>query len=227
MKKINRQNVAYGKVITIFLLLSVLVFACTEADSDNHQSATPSQTTLTYPNIDLLPVSFPVRLEDVNLANRQSRIQLPTEETIMIGEVIRDFYINECHGDAAQKQFKMKDTYLGTLWATDRDSLTSVFYVLLQNPPAGTLTGKVIFYDNLRRRPLETIIDNDISQMYHLADGRFVPEESTLALPVLELFDFNKDGVNDFKINRYYRQEHSTLTETRIYDVSSGEVKGI
>ncbi len=210
--------------ILIFISLFT-IFSCSDKP-DEVKTKVIKDNLWKYPNISFIQADFPLELDKINLLNSQNHIEICKKKIDMIEEVIENYYFNECCGDSGETYFKLKDTYIGTVEL--KDSLYSIYYVILKHKPTGNLNCKVIFYNNLKRVNIDEIIDHNIHAMYNLENERLksseLKENFKIAGPDIELLDFNNDGINDFKFSRLYHNGTANALETLILDISKEKV---
>lgn len=212
-----------------FLLLTLSLFlaiACTNQEvQEVVNNATPSLH-LKIPNINVIPYDLPLQLNQINLNDNQNKVEISDQKVAFIEDIVKDYYYNECNGDPKQIYVKIKDTYVGTLWAVD--TLTSVFYIILQQP-SGVLDAKIAFYDNVSNQPFPTIIDHNIHTMYRLKEGHLLSsnlkKEYLAHTPLIEPIDYNQDGINDFKITSLLHSGTKPYIKTQIFDVTTRQLQ--
>ena len=211
----------------LFIILSIfLVIACTKQSEKDTFKHPATALSLVMPSIHPIPTSLPLQVEEIDLNDTQKQVEVSEGKTAFIESIIKDYYYNECNGDPRQSFVKVNDTYIGTLWAVD--TLTSVFYVILQHP-SGTLNAKIGFYDNVTKQPLASAVDYNIQAAYHLTDGQLQPNKikNNLLLhqPVLEVLDYNHDGIHDFKISSLANNGSKNTIKTQIFDVTAKQLE--
>jgi hypothetical protein len=97
-----------------------------------------------------------------------SRIHAPNiNEEKKIKEVISDFYFNECQGDSLESDFKLRDTYLTTIYYYNRPF--GVYMVLLKHPLMSGLQSRIFlrFGDSL----LKDVVDFNLHGLYNVNKG--------------------------------------------------------
>ncbi len=212
-----------------FIFISIiLAVACTsQADKDGIAHA-PTSLHLDIPHINVVATGLPLHLDKIDLNAPQNKVEISDGKIALIEKVVKDYYYDECDGDLNQTFIKVKDTYIGTLWAVD--TLTSVFYVILRHP-SGKLDAQIAFYDNVTNQPLSSTLRQNIHNMYHIDDGRFIPSELKKKLlqntPEIEALDYNQDGINDFKISGLRYNNSSFTPDIKVYDVTSSQLNEI
>lgn len=210
-------------LLTLSLLLAI---ACTNQEAQETVNNPTPSLHLDIPNINVIPCNLPLQLDQINLNDDQNKVEISDQKAAFIEDIVKDYYYNECNGDPKQIYVKIKDTYVGTLWAVD--TLTSVFYIILQQP-SGVLDAKIAFYDNASNQPFPTIIDHDIQTMYRLKEGQFLSsnlkKEHSPHTPLIEPIDYNQDGINDFKISNLLHSGTKPYIKTQIFDVTTRQLE--
>ncbi len=109
------------------------------------------------------------------------------------------------------------------------DSLQTIYIVLLKHYPTGAVNSKVLFYDNLKKEFSDNDFDFNLYALYDLDKGKLIPTnlktELNITAPEIEITDYNKDGINDYKFTRLYHNGTTNAIETTVLKVSDGKVE--
>ncbi|MFT3910787.1 MAG: hypothetical protein QM757_11510 [Paludibaculum sp.] len=202
--------------LTIFFIAALLMNA-------NAQT----ERLMQLPAIGAAKTKFPLFLDKLNEKNVEIGLETDTAVKSKTEAIILSYYFNECAGDSNETNFGLVHVYPGTFVL--RDSFITTYLVLLKHKPGDELNGKVFFYDNKTKSVIDTVIDFNIYALYDLKKGKPVPsnlkKELKINTPEIELVDYDKDGINDFKFTRLYHNGTANAIETFILKVSNNKVE--
>jgi hypothetical protein len=207
----------------IFFLLPLL--AC----SNNINQQAQTEHIFSLSNISVIDANFPLRLSEINLHDRQSVIHLNDDMENQIFQTIYSYYFNDCSGDSSETYFKVKDTYIRTIRL--KDSLHTIFFVLLNHMPDGLVNGKVLFYNNLSKEFIDQVFDFNVQALYDYTDGKLkssnLKEKFKINSPEIELMHDNKSKTSNFKFTKLYHNGTSNAIETAILQVKNHKLDTI
>lgn len=192
--------------------------ACTyRKPNDIPDSKTINKTVKVFPDLAIRNASFPLSLSRIDFHETENVGQFNEEIQQQIRKTISDIYYTDCQGDSNQTYFSIDDTYIGTVRL--RDSLQSIFLVIFQHIPGGP-DSKILFYDMHSGKFADSIIRFSIHGLYdfdgvHLRPTR-LKEQFKIQEPEIELVDFDKNGINDFKFTRLHHNGTANAIETMI-----------
>lgn len=204
-------------LIAIFFLASL--FSCTDSQTKNSiEKINEVSKTEEKFLITAITVNFPLRLDEINLEDKSNTIHLNDGIVSKIEEVIKDYAKDFEFIDSTQAY---KDTYISTIRL--HDGLQTIFVVLLKHYLTGELNSKVLFYDNQKKEFAENVFDFNIWVLYYYDDGKLKPTDLKtyfkINSPEIEVVDFNKDKINDYKFVRLWHNGTFNAIHTTILAV--------
>jgi len=192
------------KIITCILLLSVPAFFSYGQENSNGKKqnadfpftrATPTQA---YAS------SFPLYLNDINFGDQKKYVTLDEATISRIDNLIRIYYIRESEGDSLQLASAISKVYFNTLQF--RDSLHTIYLVLLRHEPTGYLNSKILFYDNKAKAFSEKVFDFNLHALYDFKEQKLTPSNLKVKLhiegPEIDQLDYDRDGRMDYRFIR-------------------------
>lgn len=211
------------RTLTAIILLTIL-FGCSDrkskkdevSDNDNHEHTNHFE-------ISAINGKLPLRLDKLNLEDKNNSIQLNDGIVSKIEEVIKDYARDFEFYDSTQTY---KDTYLNTIRL--HDSLQTIFLVLLKSYPTDAVNSRVLFYDNQKKEFADNVFDFNLWALYNFDNGELIPTKLKanfkITSPEIELSDFNKDGINDFKFVRLWHNGTFNAIHTTILSVKNNKL---
>jgi hypothetical protein len=182
------------RILIIVLLL--MIGACC---SDRKTTSGDVQESMDIYAID---AAFPLQLSNIDF-NRSTSAKLDGVIHSKIRNTIEDYYTNNCVIDSFHTY---QDTYLNTIRV--KDSLHTIFLILLKNYPTEELTAKVLFYDNRKKAFIDETLDFKIYGLYEWDHNQLKPTnlktDFKLDTPEIQVIDFDRDGVSDLKFTRLF-----------------------
>jgi hypothetical protein len=208
-------------------IIIISLITCTNRLSDVSKGvANDTRKTWTLPVISAIDAKFPLSLKDINLHDNSTLVVMNDGITSRIQKTILDYYLNECAGDSSETNFTVKDTYINTIRL--RDSLQTIFLVLLDHIPSGLLNGKLLFYDNMKKDFADKPLDFNLYALYSYENGILTTSnlktELNITKPEIELVDFDKNGINDFKLNKLVHNGTLNATENLTVKISGHKI---
>ena len=208
------------RILTMIILLTCL-FSCHNKKVKN-SDVQKNNSILNF--ISVIDAKFPLRLSEINLQDKTNTIQLNDGIISKIEEIIKE-YANEC--DFYDSTQTYKSTYINTYRL--HDSLQTIFLVLLKHFPTGYVNGKVLFYDNLDKEFADKTFDFNLWSLYHFEEGEFKSTNLkmlfNITIPEIELVDYDKDGINDFKFTRLWHNGTANAIHTTILTVRDKQLE--
>jgi hypothetical protein len=211
----------------LILLLLTTLFSCSNRKLDNVKGKlTNDQEAFALPAIAAIDVNFPLSLEDIDLQDDKNGLHLNDGINSRIEETIKDYYFNECSGDSNEINFKVKAVYINTIRL--HDSLHTIFLILLNHPTGGRVNSKVLIYNNETKDFADKTLDFNIHALYDFENGKLNPTNLKTAFeittPEIEIVDFNKDGLNDYKFTRLLHNGTFNSIQTTIISVANNQI---
>lgn len=211
-------------LINIFLLATLV--GCSNKQADNlKDKATNDNAAPTFPKLSITNASFPLSLTDINFQDAKNIEVFNDGIEATITRTISDIYYNDCNGDSNQTYFSIDDTYIGTIRL--RDSLQSIFMVIFQHIPGG-LGSKILFYDMVAKKFTDSTLDFNIHGLYDFDNLKLRPSNLKdgfkITTPEIELVDFDKDGIYDYKFTRLYHNGTANAIETTVIKVTGNKI---
>ncbi len=181
------------RIILIFLLITWI--SCSNKKSES----TDGQITM---DISAIDAKFPLQLSKIDLNNKNNE-QLNYGIYSKIERAVKDYYSDECIIDSSHNY---KDTYISTIRL--KDNLQTIFLVLLKNYPTEEVSSKVLFYNNQKKEFIDETLDFKIYALFDFENQQLKPTnlktDFKIDTPEIQLIDFDKDGINDFKFTRLF-----------------------
>jgi hypothetical protein len=183
------------------------------------------KTDRSQPSVDhIAPIdaTFPLRLDEIDLGEMNG-VVLNDAINARITRVVENYYKNECLADSLHSY---KDTYVNTIRFYQRSH--TVFLVLVKHYPSEWLSSKALFYDNAKKEFLDGEFDFKIYAMYDFSNDKITPSrlktQLKLSSPEIELIDYDKDGIDDFKLVRLYHNGTFNAIHTAILSVANHKI---
>lgn len=210
------------------LLFALLILANLFTCSGN-QTKSPELTNkgihgnVAPPIVSVIDAKYPLRLSETNLKDKNKIVQL-NDGIVSKIEAIRKEYTKEMAFNDGSASFN--DIYINTIRL--HDSLRTIYLVLLKHFPTGAVNSKALFYQNSEKVFSEESFDFNLHALYDLNDGQLTPTNLKtyfkLTFPEIELVDFNKDGINDYKFKRLWHNGTSNTIQTTIVTVKNATI---
>jgi hypothetical protein len=193
----------------------------------NRQGGKPNdKATPPFPRLEIRNANFPLSLTNIDFHDTKNIEVFNDGIEAKIKETVSNIYYNDCDGDSNQAYFSIDDTYIGTIRL--RDSLHSIFMVIFQHIPGGGLDSKILFYDMVTKQFTDNTLDFNLHGLYDFDNLELKPtnlkEEFKIMTSEIEIVDFDKDGVNDYKLSRLYNNGTANAIETTVIKVSGNRI---
>jgi hypothetical protein len=209
-------------LLAIFILTSL--FSCTDRQtntSDIPKKVIPkTEKTL---EITAVNTKFPLRLDEINLEDKYNIIHLNDGIVSKIEDVVKEYAKDFEFYDSTQTY---KDTYINTIQL--KDSLHTIYLVLLKHYPTGELNSRALFYDNQTKEFINETFDFNLWILYNFENGKLKPTDLKtyfkISSPEIEVIDFNKDKINDYKFVRLWHNGTFNAIHTTILTVRNSEI---
>jgi hypothetical protein len=208
--------------IAIFILTGL--FSCTDRQTKNSitQTNEVSKNEVTFV-ITAINANLPLRLDKINLEDKNNTIHLNDGIVSKIEKVIKDYAKDFEFYDSTQTY---TDTYINTIRL--HDSLWTIYVVLLKHYPTEELNSRVLFYDNQKKEFLDNTFDFNLWVLYNIDNGKLKPTDLKnhfkINSPEIELIDFNKDKINDYKFVRLWHNGTFNAIHTTILTLSNSKI---
>ena len=167
---------------------------------------------------------FPLRLNEINLQDESNIIHLNDGINSKIEETIKEYASEIDFYDTTQTY---KDIYINTIRL--HDSLQTIFLVLLEHFPTGYVNSIVLFYDNVEKEFADTTFDFNLWALYHYEEKNFKPTYLKtyfkINTPEIELVDYDKDGINDYKFTRLWHNGTFNAIHTTILTIRNKQIE--
>jgi len=205
-------------LIAIYLLITLLSCA------DGHSSVSETEKNDTTENVNPFAITaidteFPLKLDEVNLEDKNNTIKLNDQIVTKIDETVKAYAIDIEFYDSSQTY---RDTYINTIRLRDR--LQTIFLVLLKNYPAEEVSGQVLFYDNNKKAFATQGFDFKLYALYSFDNGKLIPSNLKslfkINAPEIEVVDINMDGINEYKFVRLWHNGTFNALHTMILSVN-------
>lgn len=212
------------RTLTAIFLLTIL-FGCSDRQSkkldvkndDIHKNSIPLI-------ISAIDAKFPLRLDKISLDDKNNTVQLNDGIIAKIEEVVKEYAKDFEFYDSSQTN---KDTHLNTIRL--QDSVQTIFLVLLKHYPTGEINSRVLFYDNQKKEFAESVFDFNLWVLYNFENGKLTPTklktDFNITAPEIEIVDFNKDEINDYKLVRLWHNGTFNAIHTTILTVRNNKVE--
>jgi hypothetical protein len=202
------------RITLIFLLITWI--SC----SDKKTESADEQVTI---NISAIDAKFPLQLSEIDLNNKNHNEQLNYGIYSKIENTVKDYYSNECIIDSLHNY---KDTYIGTIRL--KDSLQTIFLVLLKNYPTEEVRSKVLFYDNQKKEFIDETLDFKIYALFYFENKQLKPTnlktDFKIDTPEIQLIDFDKDGINEFKFTRLFHNGTFNSIQSAVLTITNSNL---
>jgi len=184
----------------IIIFLGIIWMAGCGIRSSEAETA-PYSSDDTWP-VTLIDTQFPLRLGEVDLS-KTPVYDVEDEVEARIRKTVNDYSTRACMADSVHTS---ADVYVNTIRL--RDSLQTVFLVLLRHFPTSNVDSRILFYNNGTRSFVGDAIDFKIYALYDLEKGRLKPsylkELLKIDHPEIAQVDHNEDGIMDYRVTRLY-----------------------
>ena len=211
------------RTLTAIFLLTIL-FSCSDRQTKNSdiQKNDVSKNEKTFV-ITAIDANLPLRLDEINLEDKNSIIHLNDGIVSKIEEVVKNYAKDFEFYDSSQTY---KDTYINTIRL--HDSLQTIFLVLLKHYPTGELNSKVLFYDNQKKEFTDKTFDFNLWILYNFENGKLKPTDLKtqfkISSPEIDVVNFNKDEINDYKFVRLWHNGTFNAIHTTILTVRDNKI---
>ena len=207
---------------TIFLL--TILFGCSDRQTKNQEvGSNDNQKNTKKFTISAVDGKLPLRLDEIDLNDKNKIIQLNDGINSKIEQVIKDYAKDFEFYDSTQTY---KDTYINTIRL--HDSLQTIHLVILKHYPTGVVNSKVLFYDNHKKEYADNVFDFNLWVLYDFDNGQLTPTklktDFEITTPEIEVVDFNKDGISDFKFVRLWHNGTFNAIHTTILTIKDNKV---
>ena len=211
------------RILTTILLLTIL-FGCSDRQTKNQEVVSnDNQKNTKIFTISAIDGKLPLRLDKIDLNDKNKTIQLNDGINSKIEEVIKDYAKDFEFYDSTQTY---KDTCINTIRL--HDSLQTIHLVLLKHFPTGVVNSKVLFYDNQKKEYADNVFDFNLWVLYDFSNGKLTPTklktDFEITAPEIEVVDFNKDGISDFKFVRLWHNGTFNAIHTTILTIKDNKV---
>lgn len=211
------------RILTPILLLTIL-FGCSDRQTRSQEvGSNKNQKNIKKFTISAIDGELPLRLDEIDLNDKNKTNQLNDEINSKIEEVIKDYAKDFEFYDSTQTY---KDTYINTIRL--HDSLQTLHLVLLKHYPTGAVNSKVLFYDNQKKEYADNVFDFNLWGLYDFDYGKLTPTklktDFEITAPEIEVVDFNKDEINDFKFVRLWHNGTFNAIHTTILTIKDNKV---
>lgn len=173
--------------------------------------------------ISAIDTKFPLRLGEINLKDEYNTVQLNDGIVSQIEDVVKEYSSNNVLYDSSQTY---KDSYINTIRL--HDSLHSIYLILLKHIPTGDLNSRVLFYDNQKKEFINGIFDFNLWALYNYENEKLSPSNLKqlfkINSPEIDLVDFNKDGINDYKFVRLWHNGTFNAIYTTILTIKDNKI---
>ncbi len=209
-------------LLAIFILTSL--FSCTDRQTKNlttqiNEVPKNEETFL----ISAINAKLPLRLDEINFENKNNTIHLNDGIVSKIEEVIKDYAKDFDFYDSTQTY---RDTYINTIRL--QDSLQTIFLILLKHYPTDEINSRVLFYDNQKKVFVDNVFDFNLWVLYNLENGKLKPAglktHFKINSPEIEVVDFNKDEINDYKFVRLWHNGTFNAIHTTILTIRNNRI---
>ncbi|UII19613.1 hypothetical protein [Fulvivirga ligni] len=203
----------------IFLL--TIMFSCSDRKSEkdiNHKNKPSGKF-----EISVIDGKLPLRLNELNFEDHNNYVHLNDGINSKIEETVKVYAKDFEYFDSTQTY---KDIYINTVRL--HDSLQTIYLVLLKHYPTGEVNSRVLFYDNQQKEFANSVFDFNLFGLYHHNNGKLtstnLKTDFEITTPEIEVVDFNKDGINDFKFVRLWHNGTFNAIHTTILTVSDNKI---
>ena len=211
------------RTLTAIFLLTIL-FGC--SDRKSKEDKVSNNDNLEHTNnfeISAIDGKLPLRLNELNLKDKNNSVQLNDRVNSKIEKTVKDYAKDFEFYDSTQTY---KDIYINTIRLYD--SLYTIYLVLLKHYPTDEVNSRALFYDNQKKEFVDNVFDFNLWVLYDFEHGKLIPTklktDFEITTPEIEVVDFNKDGVNDFKFVRLWHNGTFNAIHTTILTVKNNKV---
>ncbi|MEO5944969.1 MAG: hypothetical protein ABIP30_14805 [Ferruginibacter sp.] len=207
-----------------FIFLLTVIFGCYYTPKHKAQSIPTTQHTA-LPHFTIVDAAFPLKLSLLNLQDTTKNRYPGDDIENKISQTVSAYYFDECAGDSSETSFKIKDIYINTIHL--RDSLYSIYLVLLKYFPTEEVNSKVLIFDNQSKTFIDKPLDFNLHALYDFSYGKL--SRSNLKInfnintPEIEVIN-NKTGPSEFKFNRLYHIGTANAFETTIIKITGNKI---
>jgi hypothetical protein len=205
------------------IFLSSTIADQVKQEEQNHKIELLQLEEVTSLNISAIDKKFPLKISEVNFDGKDDIIQLNDGTISKIEQTIKNYYATDCLKDSLQT---CRDTYINTIRL--HDSLQTIYLVLLKHYPTEVVNSKVLFYDNQQKEFTVKPFDFNLYALYEFDNGKLKPTnlktDFKVTTPEIELVDFNKDGLNDYKFTRLFHNGTFNSIQTTILTIKNTKI---
>ena len=212
-------------VILVGIFLQIILLGCSDKQSkksENQETTDFSQKNSL--NISVITSEFPLRLNQIDFENKDCVIQLNDSIISKIKQTINNYLINDCDSENSNTH---ENAYINTIYL--HDSLQTIFLVLLKHVPTEKVNSKVLFYNNLSKEFSNETFDFNLHALYNFNCGKLEPanfkENFKITVPEIEIVDYDKNGINDYKFVRLYHNGTYNAIHTTILTICDNKIE--
>jgi hypothetical protein len=213
----------YGRPIVHALFLLFLLFASLSSVRGTSKGSPRPSKPKSW-GITVWDAKFPLKMTEVDF-NKRDYVSYPNADIVAKIEQTIQTYVHNCPG-IEEGLVASNDIYINTIRL--RDSLQTIFVVLLRDCPTSFPNSRVLFYDNVEGKFASKAFNFNLFALYDLDHGKFKPSNLKtifrITTPEIELVDYDKDGIHDFRFRRLYHNGTANAIQTTILGVKNLKV---
>jgi hypothetical protein len=182
--------------------------------------------------ISAIDAEFPLKLDEIDFDSKDKTILLNELISTKIEETINEYeeFISKIESTTLEPESdfdlenkaQQKDTYINTIRL--QDSMHTIFLVLLKHYPTNLVNSKALFYNEKEKEFVESSFDFNIHALYDFDNGRIIASNLKTELKIneaeIEVVDFDKNGVADYKFVRLWHNGTYNALHTTILTVN-------
>jgi hypothetical protein len=173
--------------------------------------------------ISIIEAKYPLKLSEINMQDKINDEGPDSEIKDRIAQTLIKYYEDNCAGDS---RHSYPGTYISTIKISD--SLYTIYLVLLKHYPTQAINSKVLFYDNLKNEFINYEYDFNLFALYEYENGKLKPTDLKtdfgINIPEIELVDFDKNGIDDYKFTRLFHNGTFNAIQTTILSISDNSI---
>ncbi|MBP6732536.1 MAG: hypothetical protein KA149_10785 [Chitinophagales bacterium] len=177
------------------------------------------------PIFSVINTEYPLHLDSINLQNEKNRVHLNDGIEAKIRNTVADIYYNILSGDSANFLAEYSESYIKTLRL--HDSAQTLYLILYRHLPGNEVNSKVLFYNNTYKT-FSPAKDFKLYALYDFDGVKLNPSNLKKAFniqePEIEITDFNKDGINDYRFNRLYHNGTFNSLQSTVLAVNKNKI---
>jgi hypothetical protein len=172
-------------------------------------------------NISIIETILPIYLD--KMQNNSGIVCSDKMIISKLNQTIKDYYLNDCFIDSS---YSYKNTLVQSFKI--KEFKYTLYWLILRHYPTDYINSIVLFYDNNSKQFFENTVDFNLHALYNFDSGGLIEsnlkDAFKIVSPEIELIDFDKNGIKEFKFNGLYHNGTANGIESTIIGLSNNRI---